>query len=94
MYCLWCRYCQYWHQLSPEPDEKVREKGKYLEKQLEANFFCEVAAVEDFLKGGAAAVEDGGFFRRCWCCSAEQMVTAAAQRNLSNVRCTRQNINK
>ena len=70
MYCLWCRYCQYWHQLSPEPDEKVREKGKYLEEQLEANFFCEVvvvvvvvvSAVEDFLEDSVAAVEeDGGF---------------------------------
>ena len=51
MYCLWCRYCQYWHQLSPEPDEKVREKGKYLEKK--PIFFCEVVV--------AAVEEDGGF---------------------------------
>ena len=53
MYCLWCRYCQYWHQLSPEPDEKVRGKGKIFGEQLEANFFCEVVV--------AAVEEDGGF---------------------------------
>ena len=86
MYCLWCRYCQYWHQLSPEPDEKVREKGKYLEKQLEANFFCEVVV--------AAVEEDGGFLEDVGAAHPNKMVTAAAQRNLSNVRCTRQNINK
>ena len=32
--------------------------------------------------------------RRWWCYSAEQMVTARAQRNLSNGRCNGQNMNK
>ena len=52
MYCLRCRYCQYWHQLSPEPDEKVREKvekGKYLEDNLICVFQFSVFCVIVFL---------------------------------------------
>ena len=55
MYCLRCRYCQYWHQLSPEPDEKVREKvekEKYMEDKILFVFqyfsiFCDCISVVD-----------------------------------------------